>query len=329
MWIGFLIYLTVRDIYWKSSTDSVVFGSVLCFPTHFMHEGDFINIMMNQKLTRISEHVVYLPPYQETDRPVLAAISGDKFTLLMDAGNSSNHAKLWLSQLAEHNIKGDWLVLTHWHWDHVFGLSEMNMPALCNTETLERIREMQQLSWEDQAIDKRVLEGTEIPFCADAMKKELGMERDIRIAIPEITFSNKMSMDLGGVTCVIEHVGGDHSSDSTILYIPEEKILFLGDCLYANMYAKKWCYTKEKVTAMIAKLEQYDTEIAILSHGAEPLKKADFNAYIELLKQSSELTDRFQGNLKQVTDEMTSKLHRPLNDLENETIQFFIHGYRQ
>lgn len=285
--------------------------------------------MIMQKLVRLSEHVVYLPPYQETDRPVLAAISGERYTLLMDAGNSSSHAKLWLSQLAEHNIKGDWLVLTHWHWDHVFGLSEMPIPSLCNTETFERIIEMQKLSWEDQAIDERVKEGTEILFCADAMKKELGSDRNIRIKAPDITFSSKMTFNLGGITCIIEHVGGDHSPDSTVLYVPEEKILFLGDCLYANMYAKEWCYTREKVVDMISKLEQYDVEIAILSHGMEPLNKQEYKAFLELLINATDLANRFKGDNKQVTDEMSSMLKRPLNELETETIQFSINGYRQ
>lgn len=282
-----------------------------------------------QKLVRISEHVSYLPPYQETDRPVLAAISGDQYTLLMDAGNSANHAKLWLSQLGDLGIKGDWLVLTHWHWDHVFGLGEMAMPVFCHEVTSKRIKELQQLSWEDTAIDERVMEGTEIPFCADAMKKELGSDRTITIPSPEITFTDKMSMNLGGVTCIIEHVGGDHSPDSVVIYVQGEKILFLGDCLYANMYAKKWCYTREKVRAMVSKLEQYDVELAFLSHGVEPLTKDEYKSYLELLTNLAELTHRVKGDQEQVTDAMISLLKRPLNELEIETIQFFVNGYEQ
>lgn len=280
-----------------------------------------------QQLVRLSEHVVYLPPYQETDRPVLAAITGDKYTLIMDAGNSASHAQHWLSQLANQNIKGDWLVLTHWHWDHVFGLSEMQMPVMCYIGTLDRIHEMQLLSWEDSALDQRVKEGSEIPFCADAMKLELGTERNIRIPTPDMAFSTKLSMNLGGVTCVIEHVGGDHSPDSSVLYVPEEKILFLGDCLYANMYAKEWCYTGAKVASMISKLKQFDTEIAFLSHGEKPMSRDEYTAYLELLKNSAELTDRYNGNIEHVKAGMTSLLQRPLNELETETIQFFINGY--
>src|SRR5690606_41603367 len=78
-----------------------------------------------QTLQKLSDRLYYLPPYQKTDRPILGAVVGDKHTLLIDSGNSANHAKLFKDQLASHQIYGDLLALTHWHWDHVFGLSEM------------------------------------------------------------------------------------------------------------------------------------------------------------------------------------------------------------
>ena len=188
-----------------------------------------------QKLKQISNRILYLPPYQETDRPILAAIVGEEKTLLIDAGNSSSHAKLFLGQLEERNINGDWLVLTHWHWDHIFGMSEFQVPIISHSKTRDKIKELQKLSWEDRDIDLRVKEGTEIPFCADAMKKELGNQRDILLSDPDITFETRMEINLGGLNCVIEHVGGDHSDDSSIIYIREEKCLFIGDCLYANL----------------------------------------------------------------------------------------------
>ncbi len=45
-----------------------------------------------------------------------------------------------------------------------------------------------------------------------------------------------MELDLGEVTCVLKHVGGDHAHDSVVIYVKEEKILFLGDCIYADIF---------------------------------------------------------------------------------------------
>lgn len=282
-----------------------------------------------QKLKRISNRIVYLPPYKETDRPILLAVKGDAKTLVIDAGNSSNHARLFLDQLEEYEMRGDLLVLTHWHWDHVFGMREMHMPKICHEETYNKIKELQTLSWEDRDLDKRVQEGTEIPFCADAMKKELGNQRNIVLPLPDLTFHHKITVHLGGVTCIIEHVGGDHSHDSSIIYIPEEKVLFLGDCLYANLYAEEWNYTVEKTHQLISSIEKYDdAEVIFLSHHNAPLTKEEFQLHLQLLKNTALLTGKYKGDGEAIAKEMSVQLQRSLNEEEFETIGYFVNGYK-
>lgn len=282
-----------------------------------------------QKLELISKRIVFLPPYPETDRPILLAVKGDEKTLLIDAGNSSEHARLFLEQLKEYQIKGELLVLTHWHWDHVFGMSEMHMPKICHDETYNKIKELQTLSWEDSDLDQRVMEGTEIPFCADAMKKELGNQRDIVLPLPDLTFHHRMTVHLGGVTCVIEHVGGDHAHDSSIIYIPEEKVLFLGDCLYANLYAKEWNYTVEKTLQLVSSIEKYeDAEIIFLSHHDAPLTKGEFSLHLQLLKNTAMLTGKCKGDGEAIAKQLSVQLQRSLNEDELETIDYFVNGYK-
>ncbi|TCP21291.1 glyoxylase-like metal-dependent hydrolase (beta-lactamase superfamily II) [Scopulibacillus darangshiensis] len=280
-----------------------------------------------QKLERLTNRILYLPPYQETDRPVLGAVLGDDKTVLIDAGNSSNHARLFLSQLEERHISADLLVLTHWHWDHVFGMSEIQTPIISHRKTYTKVKELQDLSWEDRFLDQRVKEGTEIPFCADAMKKELGTRRDVFLPSPDITFDNRLSIHLGGVTCVIEHVGGDHSNDSCIIYIPEEKVLFLGDCMYANLYSKKWSYTLENTLQLIQRVEKYDADFFVLSHHDKPLTKEAFHSQLLLFKSIARLTEKCDGDQEAISRELSKNLSRGLNEDDIETISFFVNGY--
>lgn len=279
------------------------------------------------QIQKLSNRLYYLPPYSKTDRPILVAIVGDDQTLLIDAGNSSNHAKQFKEQLASYHVTGDILALTHWHWDHVFGLYEMDMPSITNFMTYDKVKELQDLSWEDKDLDDRVEAGIEIPFCADAIKLELGSMREVIIPEPTIIFEKRMKLNLGGVTCIIEHVGGDHSSDSNLLYIPEEKTLFLGDCLYANMYAKKWHYTIDKMSKLLEKIEGYDAEIYFLSHHPAPLTKDEFTSFVSLLKTSATLTKKHKGNLEAIVVEMSSQFQRELNEDDLEIIGYFVNGY--
>ncbi|QUG42795.1 MBL fold metallo-hydrolase [Psychrobacillus sp. INOP01] len=280
-----------------------------------------------QTLEKLSDRLFYLPPYQKTDRPILAAVVGDNQTLLIDAGNSSIHAKQFKDQLASYHVTGDILALTHWHWDHVFGLCEMAMPSIANFMTYDKVKELQELSWGDKELDERVEAGIEIPFCADAIKLELGSMREVIIPDPTIIFEKRIKLNIGGVTCIIEHVGGDHSSDSNLIYIPEEKTLFLGDCLYANMYAEKWHYTIEKMYNLLGKIKDYDAEIYFLSHHPAPLTKDEFASFVSLLKTSAELTNKHKGKLEVIAAEMSSHFGRNLTEDDLEIIRYFVNGY--
>lgn len=280
-----------------------------------------------QTLKKLSDRLFYLPPYQKTDRPILAAIVGDKQTLLIDAGNSSNHAKYFKEQLASYHLTGDILALTHWHWDHVFGLREMDVPSVANSMTYNKVKELQKLSWEDKELDGRVEAGIEIPFCADAIKLELGSMREVIIPDPTIIFDKQIKLNIGGVTCIIEHVGGDHSPDSNLIYIAEEKTLFLGDCLYANMYAEKWHYTIEKMYKLLEKIEGYDVEIFFLSHHPAPLTKDEFTSFVSLLKTSAELTNKHKGKIEAIVEEMSSLFDRDVTEDDLEIIEYFVNGF--
>ncbi|MFC0015196.1 MULTISPECIES: MBL fold metallo-hydrolase [Allobacillus] len=281
-----------------------------------------------QTIQQLSDRLYYLPPYPKTDRPILAAVVGDTHTLIIDAGNSAEHAKLFKQQLSAHEIYGDLLALTHWHWDHVFGLQEMNLPSVANNLTFQGIQNLQRYSWDDQALDRRVEQGIEIPFCADAIKLEFGDERNIFIPDPTLTFDQQIKLNLGGVSCMIEHVGGDHSPDSTLIYIPEEKMLFLGDCLYANMYAEKWHYTTENITILLEKIDEFDAETFFLSHHPAPLNKNEFSSFQSLMRMCARLAEKHQGEPDSMIREMVSLLQRDLNEEEQEILGYFVNGIR-
>ena len=51
------------------------------------------------------------------------------------------------------------------------------------------------------------------------------------MAPADIVFQERLDIELGGVTVRIRHVGGDHSADSSVMYIEPDRVLFLGDCL--------------------------------------------------------------------------------------------------
>ncbi|RBP90630.1 glyoxylase-like metal-dependent hydrolase (beta-lactamase superfamily II) [Cytobacillus firmus] len=280
-----------------------------------------------QTLVKLRHRFWYQTPVSETDRPILGAVVGDRMTLMIDSGNSKAHAQLFLSELEKQGIPSPrMVVLTHWHWDHIFGLSALDIPSIASRLTKAEIEKLIPFLWTDDALDERVESGVEIEFCASAIKKEYGNDRRIKIKLPDITFEKKLEIDLGGVTCQLQQVGGDHSPDSVVVYIKEEKILFLGDAIYANLYASKWNYTASRVLQLMDALDQFDADTYILSHGTA-ISKAEYQEEAAMLRMAARLTEEFEGQMEEMKNAYKSYVNRELNDNEQETMQYFVNGY--
>lgn len=280
-----------------------------------------------QTLEKLKRRYWYLTPVAETDRPIIGAVVGDRMTLMIDAGNSEAHAQFFLSELEKHQILSPrMVVLTHWHWDHIFGLSRLNIPSIASRLTKAEMEKLIPYLWTDEALDERVENGVEIEFCASAIKKEYGSDRSIKIKLPDITFENKLEIDLGGVTCQLQQVGGDHSPDSVVVYIKEEKILFLGDAIYANLYASKWKYTEDFMLQLLEAIDQFDADTYILSHGTA-ISKAEYQEEAAMLRKAAQLSGKYEGQMEEMKNAYQSYANRELNENELETIQYFANGY--
>lgn len=281
-----------------------------------------------QTIERIGERFWYMTPVSETDRPILGIVAGSERTLMIDAGNSEAHANLFMKMVNEQGVDlPSYVVLTHWHWDHIFGLSALgNLLSISSTKTKKEIEKLGPLSWSNEAIDQRVAEGTEIEFCANAIKQEFPDKRDITITLPVMTFEDEIEIDLGGITCIIKHVGGDHADDSVVIYVKEEKILFLADSFYPDIFSEKDNYTVDGIRELLNKLEVFDADYYILSHTGI-LSKQQFAEEVKLLRSIADLTEKYEGVSKVIIDEYRNMAGRDLSEDELETVQFFVNGF--
>lgn len=178
--------------------------------------------------TRISEHVLWLPS-GPPDRPALCAVVGSRRTLMLDGGSSAAHARELLSALDEPPAA---VFYTHSHWDHVFGGAEVGAPVIAHRLTAQRLHELAELDWSDEALDARVTAGLASAFHAANVKEELPAPRRVDVAPADIVFDAGLDVELGDVRVLIRHVGGDHAADSCIAFVEPDGVLFLGDCLY-------------------------------------------------------------------------------------------------
>ena len=69
-----------------------------------------------------------------------------------------------------------------------------------------------------------------------------------------------------------------HSEDTVCIYVPEEKVLFLGDSTSEDFFNGGYM-DRDKLQALIQMIQSTDCDCCILSH-CEPLRKADLFDYL-------------------------------------------------
>lgn len=282
-----------------------------------------------QQFKQLTDRIWYQTPVSETDRPIVAVITGDERNLVIDAGNSSRHAALFVDEMEQQGLgKPDLVALTHWHWDHVFGMKQMAVPTIATNRTVDEMRKMMDYDWSDEALAERIQQGIEIPFCADAIKLEFGATRDIELVLPTIRFTGELEIDLGGVTCLLRQVENDHSPGSALVFVPQDRVLFLGDAMYADIFSAKWNYTVEQTTRLLDVIAEYDADYYVWSHG-EAMPKDEFEQEVHVLRHIIEVTKQAEGHVSEMRRLYRELVGRDLTTDEEETLVFFANGAKK
>lgn len=223
-------------------------------------------------LNKLTNRIFYLEHEPEVDRPMLAYIKGDKFSLAIDAGYSASHVQDFYEAIeSEHFTKPDFTVITHWHYDHTFGMHAISGVSIAHDKTNEFLKEQQ-----EQARDTSYMEALkkeDVHF-----RKEYYGQDKLNIVLSDLAFSDKMTLDLGGITAKIFHTVSPHSEDTACIYVPEERVLFLGDSTSEDFFNGGYM-DKNKLRSLMQMIQAIDCDYCILSH-CEPLTKEGLLYYL-------------------------------------------------
>ena len=122
---------------------------------------------------------------------------------------------------------------------------------IASEATNEKLKSVCLWKWDEDSMQERLRSGEDIPFCYDGIHAQYQDPTDIRVKTADITFSDTMTIDLGGLTCILEHRDSPHSRDSVFVYLPEEKILIGGDAHYGDDYCNEGFYDRARLNAFL------------------------------------------------------------------------------
>ena len=231
---------------------------------------------MLQQLTR---RVWYLPHDEASDRPVLTYIEGDQLSVAVDAGASPAHVREFYTAITDKGLPiPEITILTHWHWDHSFGLCATNGFTMASKRTAEKLKEVARWAWTPEAMEARLETGEEIPFCHEYICLEYRRPEWIQVALPDMTLAGEGTMDIGGVTVACETCDSPHSRDA--LLVSADDVLIIGDAGYEDFYELDRQYDRGRLGAFVEKLKGRSERWLVAGH-EPPLPREEFVAYLD------------------------------------------------
>lgn len=272
-------------------------------------------------LNKLSDTIYYLSHQDENVRPTLGLVCGDQYSLLIDSGNSTQHAKDFLQEIEKLNVPPiKYLVITHAHWDHFLGMNEFDATVIVNRQTNELLKEWQKYSFDDRSLQNYVDANQMSATCMEIIQAEIPNRERFKLNASSIIFENTLTIDLGNKICVLDQITSTHTDDSTIVYIPDEKVIFLGDAVYGTTKNSLFHFKQSLLLPMITDIQKYDAEIFLLGH--ETLCDIE-----EMAIYWEELTTASQA-VKSTSLDSAVALFRKVNKREpNENERFFINAF--
>ncbi len=137
------------------------------------------------------------------------------------------------------------------------------------------------MDWTDEGLDQRVAAGHASPQHAENVKEELPSPRTVEVAPADIVFQDGLDIELGGVTVRVRHVGGDHSAESSVMYVEPDRVLFLGDCMYDSPAG---VLTAELAFPLHDAILGFDAELYVDGHTPSVFSRPEIEGLIEKMR---------------------------------------------
>lgn len=243
-------------------------------------------------IKKLTKNVYCMQNNSEKESSIIGLITGEKASLIIDAGNSTKQMDEFLKEVKKMNIPElKYLVFTHSHKNHIMGAQNLKFVNIVNGVT------------------------------NDKLKKRC---KDYNIQInSDIIYDEFLKLDLGNLVVELERIPSDHAKDCSIINIPSEKTVFLGDSLYSNNKYTEETFTVELMIPLLKELQCYEADNYITSHG-QTYSNEEFLSYSDNIIKIGKCTKK-ENDINVIKENVTEKLGS-LNNNDVKIIKAFING---
>ncbi|NUR83342.1 MAG: MBL fold metallo-hydrolase [Nonomuraea sp.] len=204
---------------------------------------------MNEPWQEIGDGV-FVRRHRSLDMNV-GLVVGEGHCLVLDTRMSHQEAEDLIAAIRTITSSPWTVVNSHSHYDHYFGNSLFRGAEIWGH--LRCAEEIERTGAEERA----------------KVAKHHPEVAEVELVAPDQTFTDQATLDIGGRTVRLRHLGLGHSSNDIVVDVPDAGVLFAGDLVeegappaFADSYPLDWPRT---ITAMLA---EHPHQVIVPGHGA-------------------------------------------------------------
>jgi cyclase len=178
------------------------------------------------------------------------------FSIVIDSTMYVKTAEIFRKNLEKYfGIPAKFLVITHYHGDHIFGIKSFKDLCVLSSEMTSKIM---------------LSEGTSSRYALfiKDLAKEGPIGEDIEYVVPTLLFKSKLTIQDEDLYIDIFHTGG-HTAGSSFVNFPYEKVIFAGDLIFENTfpYAGDPTCNPELIINALEKMQSLKADFYVPGHG--------------------------------------------------------------
>jgi cyclase len=235
------------------------------------------------EILRIDSHfTAFIRPEQGANVGLIHTTEG---MVLIDTTSYPSEMEALFEAAGIHKQEVRMVINTHSHSDHTWGNQLFSCPILAQSLCRERMQSSMENEWRQEEIQAYItdLEKTD-PKKADEVRQNV---KGLQIKLPDQVFDDCYKGELGGVKYEVIHMGG-HTPDSSIVWLPEKRVLYASDLIFQGRYPYIFDADIPAWINALNQLLEFDAEAIIPGHGVR-CGEAEINVLKNYLERSWQL----------------------------------------
>ncbi|MEH7382137.1 MBL fold metallo-hydrolase [Bacillus sp. JJ1533] len=175
-----------------------------------------------------------------------------------------------------------YLINSHYHGDHVFG-NQAFLDATIVSTTITKQCFIERNKMQDLEIERKEMEeylgslrnkirenhdvviNSSLTNQFNEMSKVLDDLMKLKPVLPNLLFEEKLIIEGSDRKIMLHCLGGGHSPSDTYMFLPNEKIAFMGDLLTENLHVP--IHNPEEFYFILEKVKEMDIHTFVPGHG--------------------------------------------------------------